>query len=149
MNGAPARRMTTALVARGLPAVLLAAHLCGCGGSFEPYETDGGSATRLDGTKAAVQALTLSEAVRLRPQKPVYVRGYLFAPRDDEKRLCTRLKESGNCRDAPSLVLDVSRVNLDAARALKAGCCSLGLWSPHPLVLRLQFQRGRRVLVLG
>jgi hypothetical protein len=148
MNGAPARGMGT-LVARGLPAVLLAAVLSGCGGSLEPYETESGSATRLDGTKAAVQALTVSEAVLLRPQKPVYVRGYLLAPWDDERRLCTRLKEGGDCRGAPFLVLDVSKVNLDVARALEAGCCSLGLWSPHPLVLRLQFQRERRVLVLG
>lgn len=137
-------------MARGLPLVIvLAAALSGCGGSAEPYETQGGSATRLDGTKATVQALAVSEAVRLDPQEPVYVRGYLLAPRDDVTRLCTRLKENGDCRGAPSLVLDASKVDLDAARALEAGCCSLGLWSPHPLVLRLQFQRGRRVLVLG
>lgn len=141
--------MARVYTAAGLPATLLAALLCACGGSFEPYETESGSATRLDGTKAAVHALTVSEARRLRPQRPVYVRGYLLAPRDDEKRLCTRLEESGDCRGAPSLVLDVSRVNLDTARALKRGCCSLGLWSPHPLVLRLQFQRGRRALLLG
>lgn len=136
-------------MATRFPAVLVAAVLCGCGGSFEPYETEGGSATHLDGTKAAVQALTVSEALRVRPENPVYVRGYLLAPRDDETRLCTRLTESGDCRGAPSLVLDSSGVNLDAARALEAGCCALGLWSPHPLVLRLQFERGRRVLVLG
>ena len=67
----------------GLPATLLAALLCACGGSFEPYETESGSATRLDGTKVAVHALTVSEARRLRPRKPVSVRGYLLAPRDD------------------------------------------------------------------
>jgi hypothetical protein len=132
----------------GLLLGLLATVLIGCGGSIEPYETRGGSATRLDGSKATVETLAVSEALRLHPEEPVYVRGYLLAPPDDENRLCTRLEESGACL-GDSLVVDTSRVDLYGAPALEEGCCAIGLWSPHPLVLRLRLERGRRALVLG
>jgi hypothetical protein len=135
-------------VSYGLLLVLLATVLTGCGGSSEPYETRSGSATRLDGSKATVRALALSKAVRLYPQEPVYVRGYLLAPPDDEHRLCTRLEENGACR-GDSLVVDTSRVDLYGAPMLEEGCCAIGLWSPRPLVLRLRLERGRRAVVLG
>jgi hypothetical protein len=119
----------------------------GCGESLEPYETRGGSATRLNGEEAAVGALAISEALRLSPHRPVYVRGYLLAPYDDSPRLCAQLERSGICR-APSLVLDTSAVDIDASPALESGCCSTGHWSPRPLVLQLEFS-GRTVRVLG
>lgn len=113
----------------------------GCEGSApEPYETKAGSPTRLNGDKAPNDALDVSEALRRRPQGPAYVRGYLLAPRDDSTRLCARLERSGLCH-GPSLILDTSAVDLDAAQALESGCCSLGLWSPWPVVLRLEFRR--------
>jgi hypothetical protein len=93
---------------------------------MEPYETKGGSPSRLDGEDAAVDALAISEARRLDPRRPVYVRGYLLAPYDDSTRLCTGLERSGLCRE-PSLVLDTSAVDLHGSPALESGCCSLGL----------------------
>jgi len=101
----------------GLPLlVLISWALRGAGDSTEPFETKGGTATRLDGTKATVQAVDISEAVRLHPREPIYVRGYLLAPPDDEDTLCTRLKEDGDCRGAPSLGLDTSSVELERLR---------------------------------
>ena len=132
----------------GLLLVLLAAVLTGCGGSIEPYETQGGAATRLDGSKATVRPLAVSEALHLHPEEPVYVRGFLLAPPDDDDRLCTRLEENGACR-GDSLVVDTSRVDLWSAPALEAGCCAIGLWSPHPVVLLLRLEPGRRALVLA
>ena len=127
--------------------VLLAAALGGCGDSFEPYETESGPATRLDGTTPATHAWTVSEVVRLQPRRPVYVQGYLLAPRDDKPRLCTRLTEPGACHGA--LVVDLSGVDLPVGDVLEAGCCSLGFWSPRPVVLQLRLRRGRPALVLG
>lgn len=130
--------------------VALVAVLSGCGGgSVEPYETRDGSATRLDGTKVTIPALAVSEAIRLRPQEPFYVRGYLIAPPDDEDMLCERLQETGDCRGAPALVVDTSRVDLWGAKALEEGCCAIGLWSPHPVVLRVNLRHGNRAVVLG
>jgi hypothetical protein len=120
-----------------------------CGGSIEPYETRDGDATHLDGTKARPEAWSVGDALSRRPRNTVDVRGYLVAPRDDEARLCTRLAESGECLDGPWLVVDTSRVDLDAAPALEAGCCALGLWSSRAVVLRLKLQSGSRALVLG
>ena len=138
------------LAAMGLAVVVLVtAVLSGCAGSLDAYETEDGSPTFLDGREPNVQTFTVSEAVRLRPEGPVYVQGYLLAPRDDDTRLCTVLNSHGHCRGAPSLVVDPRRVNLDGASALEAGCCALGLWSPRPVVLRLRFRRGRPALVLG
>lgn len=136
-----------ALVNYGLVLVLLSTLLVGCG-SFDPYETQGGTPTRLNGSEATVRALTVSEALHAHPSEPVYVLGYLIAPPDDEHRMCARLEKSGACR-GDSLVVDTSRVDLWAASALEAGCCAIGLWSPHPLVLRLRLKHGRRALVLG
>jgi hypothetical protein len=116
-------------------------------GSLEPYETEPGAATRLDGTKAPVQGLSVAEALRLHPQEAVYVRGYLLAPYDDKPRLCTRLSETGKCDGA--LVLDLSGVDLEVGDTLRAGCCSLGLWSPRPLVVRVKLGSGRRARVIG
>ena len=132
---------------RLLVVVLLAAALGGCSDSFEPYETEDGSATRLDGTRPPIQTLAISEAMRLHPRRPVYVRGFLLAPFDDKPRLCARLRETGACHGA--LVLDLSRVDLRVGDVVEAGCCSLGLWSPRPVVLRLQLRRGRPARVLG
>jgi hypothetical protein len=129
-----------------LPLVVFAA-LAACADSPEPYATKDGPPTRLDGKGTHVRTLTVAEALSLARREVAYVRGYLLAPRDDVPRLCTRLSESGVC-GSPSLVLDVSQVDLDTAPALEAGCCALGLWSPWPLVLRLQM-RGRRARVLG
>jgi hypothetical protein len=138
------------LSARGLAfLVLLTSLLSGCGGSFEPYETETGPATRLDGTAPTVRALTVSEALRLHPREAVYVRGYVFAPRDEVPRLCAQLDDGGHCRGAPSLMLDTSEVMLDGAEALESGCCATGSWSPRPVVLRVRFERGEQVLVLG
>jgi hypothetical protein len=146
----PADKNWAGLAAMGLPVVVLvAAVLSGCAGSLDAYETEDGSPTFLDGTEPKVQTFTVSEAVRVRPQEPVYVEGYLLAARDDDTRLCTVLSSDGHCRAAPSLVVDARRMNLDGASALEAGCCALGLWSPHPVVLRLRFRRGRPALVLG
>jgi hypothetical protein len=128
--------------------VVLAASLTGCGGSLEPYETEDGPATRLDGTEHTAQVLAPSDALRLHPQQPVYVRGYLLAPPDDVDRLCTQVEKGGVCGGA-YLIVDTSRVDSYASPALEAGCCALGLWSPHPLVLRLRVERGRRAVVLG
>ncbi len=128
--------------------VLLVAVVSGCGGSLEPFETESGSATRLDGIEATVQALSVAEAIRMRAKKPVYVRGYLLAPPDDVDVLCTRLVENGLCL-GPALVLDLLRVDLDGARALEHGCCAIGYWSPRPLVLRLRLAHGRRAVALG
>lgn len=44
---------------------------------MKPHETKGGEAMRLDGEKATGEALSIADAVRLHPKKPVYVRGYL------------------------------------------------------------------------
>jgi hypothetical protein len=129
--------------------VLLTAVLTGCAGSIDAYETDDGSPTFLDGTESNVQTVTVSEAVLLRPREPVYVEGYLLAPRDDDTRLCMVLNSDGHCRGGPSVVVDARRVNLDGASALDAGCCALGLWSARPVVLRLRFRRDRPALVLG
>jgi hypothetical protein len=130
-----------------LPLVVYAALAAGCANSPEPYETEDGSPTRLDGKDTEIRTLTVSQALDLARREVAYVRGYLFAPRDEATRLCTRLDESGLC-GGPSLVLDASQVDLETAPALEVGCCALGLWSPRPLVLRLQV-RGRRARVLG
>ena len=133
---------------RGLPIIAaLVVVLSGCGGSLQAYETHGGARTHLDGTKATESALTVAQALRRQPQKPVYVVGYMLAPRDDLPRLCTRLNDYADCRGAPAVVLDDSKVNLDQSRALHVGCCATGFWSPHPVVLHLQFD-GRRAVVL-
>jgi hypothetical protein len=146
----PSRISTVLAFAAALIAIPLvfAALPKGCEGSRpEAYETKAGKPTRLNGNKTAVDALDVSEAVRLQPQGTVYVRGYLLAPRDDSTRLCTRLEKSGLCRK-PSLVLDASEVNLDGASALEVGCCAIGLWSPRPVVLQVDF-RGRTPRIVG
>ena len=127
-------------------AVALAAAAAGCGGELQPYETKDGEPTRLDGEKATGEALGIAEAVRLHPKQPVYVRGYLLAPFDEADQLCTQLEETGLCRE-PSLALDTSAVDLFEADALEEGCCSIGHWSPKPIVLRVQF-RGKTARVL-
>lgn len=131
-----------------LPLVVFAALAAGCANSPEPYSIEDGPPTRLDGKDTDIRTLTVSEALHVARRKVAYVRGYLFAPRDEATRLCTRLDESGPVCGGPSLVLDASQVDLENAPALEAGCCALGLWSPRPLVLRLQV-RGRRARVLG
>lgn len=130
-------------------AVLVVTLAAACHGSIDPYGTRGGFATRLDGAKAPPEAWSVREVVARRPTEAVYVRGYLIAPRDEEARLCTRLADSGECRGGPSLIVDKSGVNLDAASALEAGCCAVGLWSPRPVVLHLKLQNRRRALILG
>jgi hypothetical protein len=128
-----------------LVAAALAA-AAGCHGELQPYETKDGEPTRLDGEKSAGEALGIAEAVRLHPKQPVYVSGYLLAPFDDADQLCTQLEETGFCRE-PSLTLDTSAVDLFEADALEHGCCSIGHWSPKPIVLRVQF-RGKSAQVL-
>ena len=127
-------------------AIALAAAAAGCGGEPHPYETKDGEPTRLDGEKATGEALSIAEAVQLHPKEPVYVGGYLLAPFDDAHRLCTQLEETGRCRE-PSLTLDTSAVDLFEADALEEGCCSIGHWSPKPIVLRLRL-RGKTARVL-
>jgi len=119
----------------------------GCGGSPDPYETEPGAATRLDGGKPHLRSVTIANSRRVKGRQVIFVRGYLLAPRDDRTRLCSRLEKGGACRDA--LVIDASRVNLDASAVLEAGCCSTGLWSHHPVVLRLQTRPGQDPLLLG
>ncbi len=125
-------------------AVAVAAAANGCG-EQKTYEKKEGEPNRLDGEKSTGEAMSIAEAVRLRPKEPVYVRGYLLAPFDDVHQLCTR-QQSGRCH-APSLTLDTSAIDLFEADALEAGCCSIGYWSPKPVVLRVQF-RGRTARVL-
>jgi hypothetical protein len=138
-------RFTWRLHATLLVLVLVVASACG--GSLEPYETTRGSATYLDGKVSTVPSLALSEVVKQERQNAVYVHGYLLAPRDDEPRLCTRLEKSGACR-SPSVILDTTQVHLDGAEALEHGCCSLGFWSPHPLVLRVKVLSDGRARVI-
>jgi hypothetical protein len=113
-----------------------------------PYETSAGWPTRLDGEQTTVDALDIGDARRLHPEEPIFVVGYLLAPYDvAPPRLCTRLEESGLCRE-PSLPLLADVDLLTEAPALEHGCCATGLWSPKPVVLRVRF-RGRLAHVLG
>lgn len=127
---------------------LLAAS-AGCG-SPEPYETQDGDATRLDGTKADVEAMTVAKALESRQGKRAYVRGYVLAQPDSPHRLCTRLTKGGTCH-GPFLVIDLANVDLrdQRGRALEHGCCAIGAWTPRPVVLEVRLERGRRALVLG
>jgi hypothetical protein len=121
----------------------------GCG-SPEPYETQDGDATRLDGTRVDVGAMTVAKALESRRGEPVYVRGYVLAQPDSPHRLCTRLTKGGACQ-GPFLVIDLAKVDLrdERGQALEHGCCAIGAWTPRPVVLEVRLERGRRALVLG
>jgi hypothetical protein len=121
-------------------AVLAAvALLCVACGSRDPYWTASGHATFLDGSSAKISALTVQQAVEAHPRNPIYVMGYLLAPMDDAWRLCERLNEYADCRGASRLKLTgklMSLTTLEAAAALKNGCCSTGYWSPRRIVMK-------------
>jgi hypothetical protein len=129
--------------------LLLIAVLASCG-SPVPYETEAGEATRLDGTKAHVNALTIADALERPPRSLTFVRGYLIVPVDDVNRLCTRLSGDGRC-ERPSLVLQNAHEDLRriAARVLEHGCCAIASWTPRPVVLEVRLDGPRDVVVLG
>lgn len=130
-------------------ALLLAAGLAGCG-SPEPYQTKDGGPARVDGTEPSVDSITIGEASRGSVPRLAYVEGYLMLPYDDVGRLCTRISAGGACV-RPSLVLDNPSDDLRrlGAPVLEHGCCSVGAWSPDPVVLHVWLRPGRRAHVLG
>jgi hypothetical protein len=75
--------------------------------------------------------MSVGEATRVSDPRPILVHGYLDAPPDDVDRLCAGYE--GGCVP-PSIEIR----GLDARRVVgaKEGCCAIGYFSAHELVIR-------------
>jgi hypothetical protein len=93
-----------------------------------------------DGTIASGASISVAEALERRTAHSVAVHGYLEAAADDWPYLCARLNGATDCSGVPHLRLGGHMRWLlkgpDRLRDLDTGCCSIGSWSPHPVVLR-------------
>jgi hypothetical protein len=120
-----ARRRTPAPERRAAVAAAIALLAAGCGESL-------GGPRLLNGEPAERVGMSLAEATRVRSPRPVVVHGYLDAPWDDVARLCTALDE-GLCLE-PSI--EIRGLVPERVVGLEEGCCSVGFWSEHELVMR-------------
>jgi hypothetical protein len=93
-----------------------------------------------NGTIAPGTSLSVADAIRRRPARPVAIHGYFEAAGDDRPYLCARLNGHSDCRGVPHLTIALpARWLFEGRRRLRrleTGCCSIGSWSPHPLVLQ-------------
>jgi hypothetical protein len=91
---------------------------------------DIGGPKLLNGQPAPRTGMSLAEATRVRTPRPILVHGYLSW--NDVRRLCTRLEEWACI--GPSIEIR----GLDPKRVVgvKEGCCSVGYWTDHELVIR-------------
>jgi hypothetical protein len=113
------------------------------------------SDTRLrlpNGTIASGRSLSVAEAITRQSARPVAIHGYFEAAADDRPYLCARLNGYADCRGEPHLVIGVPYHWLfegrNRLRGLETGCCAIGSWSPHPVVLQGRV-RNRTLLLLG
>jgi hypothetical protein len=123
--------------------------VAGCG-ELEHYETTDAAQTRLDGSEPTMASLTVSAAKGRKPGRRFYVRGYLYLPPDDERRLCERMSAERGC-DGATLVLANPHAVMRMAGddVLEHGCCAIGSWSPREVVVHVRLRRDRRAHVLG
>jgi hypothetical protein len=105
-----------------------------------------------NGKIASATSLSVAAAIARRPAQPVAVHGYLKAAADDRPYLCARLNGYADCRGVPRLMIGGAShwlfVGRNRVRGLETGCCSIGSWSPHPVVLRGAV-RGDTLLVVS
>jgi hypothetical protein len=103
-----------------------------------------------NGTIAPGTSLSVAEAITRHPARPVAIHGY-FEASDDGPHLCARLNGYSECRGQPHLKIGVPYHWLfkgrNRLRGLETGCCSIGSWSPHPVVLQGKV-RDRTLLLL-
>ena len=116
-----------------------------------PYSMSSDTRQRLpDGTIASGASISVAEAVARQPAHPVAIHGY-FEAADDGPYLCTRLNDYADCRGNPHLAIAFPYQWLfegpNRLRGLDTGCCSIGSWSPHPVVLQGRV-RGRTLFLL-
>jgi hypothetical protein len=76
--------------------------------------------------------MSLAQATRVRSPRPILVHGYFQDPWDDIARLCAGLDE-GRCVE-PSI--EIRGLDPERVVGLEEGCCSIGFWSEHELVIR-------------
>jgi len=85
-------------------------------------------------------SLGIATAITAQSARPEAIHGYFLAS-DDGLFLCTRLNAYADCRGAPRLAIAHANsrwlfAGPDRLKGLDNGCCSIGSWSPHPIVLR-------------
>ena len=117
-----------------------------------PYSMSSDTRPRLpDGTIASGTSISVAEAIARQPAHPVAIHGYFQAAADDRPYLCTRLNDYADCRGNPHLAIAFPYQWLfegpNRLRGLDTGCCSIGSWSPHPVVLQGRV-RGRTLFLL-
>jgi hypothetical protein len=104
-----------------------------------------------NGTIATGTSLSVAEAITRQPARPVAIHGYLEAA-DDGPYFCALLNGYADCRGEPHLMIGFPYHWLfegrNRLRGLETGCCSIGSWSPHPLVLQGRVP-GRTLLLLA
>ena len=86
----------------------------------------------LNGEPAPRAGMSIAQATHVRSSRPILVHGYLNAPPDDVDRLCTGL-DVGACVQ-PSI--EIRGLDPERIVGLKEGCCAIGYWSAHELVIR-------------
>ena len=84
----------------------------------------------MNGDPALRTGISVAQATRVHHGRTILVHGYLEAPRDDIMRLCAGF--DGGCVE-PSI--EVRRLDPARVPGLEEGCCSLGEWSEHELVI--------------
>jgi predicted small lipoprotein YifL len=123
--------------------------LAGCG-ELEHYETTDGEPTRLDGSEPTARSISVAEAAKRPVLSRFYVRGYLYLPPDDERRLCEQMSSDSACDGASLVIANPHPVGSMAADGvLEHGCCAIGAWSPREVVVSVWLARDRRAYVLG
>jgi predicted small lipoprotein YifL len=101
--------------------------LAGCGDNGPPIPPD---------------ALAVEDALRVAPRE-AKVYGYFFDPRDDVARICSKKDEYGDCTGSSLLVIGADPYALPD---LEEGCCSIGFYSKHKIVLQGLVAHGRLVV---
>jgi hypothetical protein len=104
-------------------AFLLVVAAAGCGDSVPPIPSD---------------ALSVDEARRVAPRQ-ARVHGYFFDPWDDVARICSKAHDT-TCEGKSLVVVGADPYQIPE---LEVGCCSIGFYSKHEIVLEGRLRRGR------
>jgi hypothetical protein len=123
--------------------------LAGCG-ELDHYETRDGEPTRLDGSEPTLRSISVADAATIPAGSRFHVRGYLFLPPDDERRLCERMSPDDACDGASLVVANPHEVGSMAGDGVLAhGCCAIGSWSPREVVVHVWLHRDGSAFVIG
>ena len=112
-----------------------------------PYSMSSDTRPRLpDGRVASATGMSVADAIGRQPARLVAVHGYLEAAADDRPYLCARLDGFTDCRGVAHLRIAGSSqwllVGRNRVRGVETGCCAIGSWSSHPVVLRGRVRDG-------